>query len=83
MALGSDQISPVELIAWEATPGLGKLSEATGPLAQADQALGVAAQTKSVSRARFRDWAVSFQLKTNGGRIRLRRCQAEFARVNG
>ncbi|WP_243438705.1 hypothetical protein [Fundidesulfovibrio soli] len=82
-ALGSDQISPVELIAWNANPGLGKVNDSTGPLADAVQILGASSQTKSVSRTRFRDWAVSFQLTTTGGRIRLRRCLAEFARVNG
>lgn len=81
--LGSDQVSPVTLHAWSANPGLGKLSEAAGPVSDATQPLGVSAETQTVSRTRFRDAAMSFQIKTTSGRIRLRLCLAEIAQVRG
>ncbi len=81
--LGSDQVSPVTLLTWDADPGLGKLSAAEDPLADATQPLGVSAETQTVSRARFRDAAMSFQITTSSGRIRLRQCLAEMAMVAG
>jgi len=81
--LGSDQVSPVTLLTWEADPGLGKLADAQAPLADAAQPLGVPAETQTMSRARFRDAAMSFQITTSSGRIRLRQCLAEMAMVAG
>lgn len=82
-ALGSDQVSPVTLLSWTANPGLGKLSDATAPLADASQPLGTSAETRNVSRTRFRDAALSFQITTSSGRVRLRQCLAETAMVAG
>jgi len=80
---GSDQVSPVTLHSWSANPGLGKLAEANGPVGDASQPLGVSAETQMVSRTRFRDAAMSFQITTTSGRIRLRLCLAEIAQVRG
>lgn len=82
-ALGSDRVSPVTLLSWEANPGLGRLSDAVAPLAGAAQPLGSAAEAQRVSHARLRDSAVSFQITTTSGRIRLRHCQAELAQAAG
>lgn len=82
-AFGSDQVSPLPLYAWSANPGLGKLFEATSKLSGATQPLGASAETQNVSRARFRDAAMSFQVTTTSGRIRLRRCLAEMALAAG
>jgi hypothetical protein len=73
----------VTLLTWEADPGLGKLADAQAPLADAAQPLGVPAETQTMSRARFRDAAMSFQITTSSGRIRLRQCLAEMAMVAG
>jgi len=81
--VGSDQVSPVTVYAWEADPGLGKLADAQGPLAEAGRPLGVSSETQDVSRARVRDAAMSFQIATTGGRIRLRQCLAEIALAAG
>jgi len=80
---GSDQVSPTTLLAWAAGPGLGRLSDAASPLADASQPLGASAEARTISRARFRDAALSFQITTTSGRIRLRQCLAELAAVNG
>lgn len=80
---GSDQVSPLTLLSWSADPGMGKLSDATFPLADARQPLGVSAESRNVSRARYRDAALSFQITTSSGRIRLRQCLAEMAMVAG
>lgn len=80
---GSDQVSPVPLLTWSADPGLGTLAEATGPLADANQPLGASAEAQSIARSRFRDCALSFQITTVSGRIRLRQCLAQLAAVNG
>ena len=82
-AFGSDQVSPVTVLAWEANPGLGKLCDAASPLAGADQPLGTSAESRNVSRTRFRDAALSFQITTSSGRVRLRQCLAEMAMVAG
>ncbi len=81
--LGADQVSPVNLLDLQGSPGLGALADATGDLAEASQALGVSAEAKTVSRSRFRDATLSFQIATSSGRIRLRQFQAEIAAVNG
>ncbi len=80
---GSDQVSPTTLLTLESDPGLGRLADATADLTDASQPLGVSAETRTVSRTRFRDAALSFQITTTSGRIRLRQCLAELAAVNG
>ena len=80
---GSDQVSPVTLLSWAANPGLGKLADALGSLASAVQPLGTSAELQNVSRTRFRDAALSFQITTSSGLIGLRQCLAEMAMVAG
>jgi hypothetical protein len=82
-AFGSDQLNPLLLYTWSANPGLGKFSEATSPLSGANQPLGAPAETQNVSRARMRVAAMSFQVTTTSGRIRLRRCLAEMSLAAG
>lgn len=81
--LGSDRVSPVTLLSWDANPGLGRLSDASGPLASASQPLGSPAETQRTSQARFRDSAMSFQVTTSSGRVRLRQCLAEISHAAG
>ncbi|GFK94879.1 hypothetical protein NNJEOMEG_02727 [Fundidesulfovibrio magnetotacticus] len=81
--LGADQVSPVTLYTWQADPGLGRLADADAPLEQASQPLGASSETQDVARARVRDRALSFQIATTAGRVRLRQCLAEMALAAG
>jgi hypothetical protein len=82
--IGRDTATTVALLSWSANTGPGQLySAGSEQLASAGELLASNTADYAVSRARFRDQAFCFQVKTSSGRIRLRQLQCELALVSG
>ena len=80
---GIDSAEPMTLLDFHATAAHGQLYDGTMPLAQAGQLLGAFAVDTATGFCRARDKAVTFEIKTTHGRVKLRQLAAELAAVNG
>ena len=81
--VGRDGIDVTPLLTWTPQAGASLLYDATGYLDAATMKLGAQSVDYKVSRARARDQAISFQIKTTSGRVKLRQATVELASVNG
>ncbi len=80
---GRDALDSVTLLSWAPQSGAELLYDANGYLNEANNKLGAQTIDYQISRARARDQAIAFQIKTTSGRIKLRQATVELASVNG
>ena len=81
--IGRDGIDVIPLMTWAPQVGAKLLYDWTEYLADSTWKLGAETVGYKISRARARDQAISFQVKTTSGRITLRQATIELASVNG
>lgn len=80
---GRDQLTDVPILTWSAEAGQQMLYDWTQYLNDATWKLGAQTIDYKVSRARVRDQALSFTIKTTSGRFKFREGSVELAAVNG